>query len=47
MYVAPYRRMSSTKRDAENVAGAMAAPALTATLQPASTALEWNSGMER
>lgn len=47
MYVAPYRRMSGRKPDAENVAGAMAAPAPTATLHPAYTALEWNSGIAR
>ncbi|SKS64905.1 Uncharacterised protein [Mycobacteroides abscessus subsp. abscessus] len=46
MYVAPTSRMSARNRDAENFAGANAAPAATATAHPASTAFEWNSGID-
>ncbi len=35
------------KFDAENFAGAIAAPLATATPQPATNALEWNSGIDR
>ena len=33
--------------EAENAAGTMVAPDSTATLQPASSAVEWNNGMDR
>ena len=47
MYVTPYRRTSSIRPEAENAAGTIAAPDSTATLQPARSALEWKSGMDR
>ena len=47
MYVTPYRRMSPRNPDAENFAGAIAAPVAIATPQPATNALEWKSGIDR
>ncbi|WP_197687647.1 MULTISPECIES: hypothetical protein [unclassified Nocardioides] len=42
----PYRRTSSRKPEALNRAGTFVEPPQTAGLQPATTALEWNSGIE-
>ena len=46
MYVAPCSRTSARNLDAEKRAGTIAAPEPSATAQPATTALEWKSGIE-